>query len=217
MTTQKHVVIIDTNSLNCDLDFRIDYEKLKPILSKITKTKIEELEFILFDNQDSAKHTFHFSIETKGYKLILKEEDFYFSEPKYIHCHCCESLVLDPATNKNTYNRDLGASITNYVYSNLGSFSKFSLLSSDNNLGPLIESLDSKGLLSIVIVPNINKKGLKTNSKLKHIFVGLNEYYNELGGQVSSSVSPSSKIQTNSDEQKAANKNALSKFGKNKR
>jgi NYN domain len=180
-----YAIIIDSNSLNSDLDFRLDFVKFYNLLLTLTKNTKDSVEIFFFDHEDSAKHTFHYSMKDKGYILKLKPADYQFVEPQYVQCHCCETLVLDPATNKNVFNLDLGAEITHFVHTNLEKYDKFTLVTSNGDFVALMKYLEEIKKLGKVILPNSKVSGemITKNLDAKNI-LKLEKYYSELGGEV---------------------------------
>jgi NYN domain len=181
----KNAIIIDSNSLNSDLDFRLDFVKLYDLLLTLSNTAKEGTQIFFFDHEDSAKHTFHYSMKDKGYTLKLKPADYKFIQPQYIQCHCCETLVLDPATNKNAFNLDLGTEITHFVHTNLDKFDKFSFVTSNGNFVTLAKYLEENKKLGKLMIPNSKVAGefiLKNVDK--NSIVKLENYYSQLGGEI---------------------------------
>jgi hypothetical protein len=180
-----HAIIIDSNSLNVDLDFRLDFKNFYDLLLTLTEGDKESSQIFFFDHEDSAKHTFHYSMEQKGYILKLKPADYKFVQPQYIQCHCCETLVLDPSTNKNVFNLDLGAEITHFIHTKLKEFEKFSFVTSNADFIILIKYLDEIVKLKKIILPN-SKVGsdLITKSIDAKSIIELEKYFSELGGEV---------------------------------
>ncbi len=185
----KSAIIIDSNSLNADLDFRLDFKIFYDLLLDLNVDNIDrnkdETEIFYFDHEDSAKHTFYYSMEQKGYKLKLKPSDFVFSKPQYIQCHCCESLVLDPATNKNEFKLDFGVEITNFVHLNKDEYSKFSFVTSSGDFVVLAKYLESIQKLDKIIIPNSKISGEFIIKNLEqNQIVKLEKYYAHLGQEV---------------------------------
>jgi NYN domain len=180
-----NAIIIDSNSLNADLDFRLDFVKFYNLLLALTENIKESTQIFFFDHEDAAKHTFHFSMKDKGYILKLKPADYQFVEPQYVQCHCCETLVLDPATNKNVFNLDLGAEITHFVHTNLEKYDQLTLVTSNGDFVALMKYLEEIKKLGKVILPNSKVSGemITKNLETKNIFK-LDKYYSELGGEV---------------------------------
>ena len=201
----KTTIIIDSNSLNSDLDFRLDFVALSEVLLDIGEMKKDETKFFYFDHEDSAKHTFYFSMKAKGYEVKLKPADYRFVQPQYIQCHCCETLVLDPATNKNVFNLDLGAEITHFIHANVDKFDQFSFVTGNGDFAVLAQYLESINKLGKVILPNSKVGGeiISKNLESKKI-IKLENYYIRLGKTHETKVF---------EKQKPS---ALSKFGKRK-
>jgi hypothetical protein len=185
MSKPKNAIIIDSNSLNTDLDFRLDFLKFYNLLLTLTNTTKETTQILFFDHEDAAKHTFHYSMKEKGYMLKLKPADYKFVQPQYIQCHCCETLVLDPATNKNVFNLDLGAEITHFVHTKLKEFDRFSFVTSNGDFVILMKYLEENKKLGKVIFPDSKVEGdlIAKTTDAKSI-VKLEKYYSELGGEV---------------------------------
>lgn len=202
----KNAIIIDSNSLNSDLDFRLDFKSFFDLLLTLTGGDQELTQIFFFDHEDAAKHTFHYSMKDKGYILKLKAEDYQFVQPQYIQCHCCETLVLDPDTNKNVFNLNLGTEITHFVHINLNKYDKFNFVTSNGDFVILAKYLDEINKLGKIILPNSQVAGeiITKNLDVKNI-LKLEKYYSELGGEVV--------------ERKIVEKQkptALAKFGKRK-
>jgi hypothetical protein len=154
-----NAIIIDSNSLNSDLDFRLDFVKFYDLLLTLTDGDKELTQIFFFDHEDTAKHTFHYSMKDKGYMMKLKPADFKFVQPQYIQCHCCETLVLDPSTNKNVFNLDVGAEITHFVHANLDKFDRLSFVTSNADFVILFKYLEEIQKLGKVILPNSKVAG----------------------------------------------------------
>ncbi len=181
----KNAIIIDSNSLNKDLDFRLDFKQLFDLILTLTKGSIDNTEIFYFDNEDAAKHTFHYSIEQKNYKLKIKPADYKFKQPEYVQCHCCETLVLDPATNKKVFNLDLGVEIANFVHLTTSNFDKFNFVTSNGDFVALANYLESIGKLDKIILPDSRTAGefiLKNISDDK--IVKLENYHTQLGREM---------------------------------
>jgi hypothetical protein len=180
-----NAIIIDSNSLNADLDFRLDFVKFYNLLLTLIENIKDSVEIFFFDHEDAAKHTFHYSMEQKGYILKLKPADYKFVQPQYIQCHCCETLVLDPATNKNVFNLDLGTEITHFVHTNLGKFDRFSFVTSNGNFVLLAKYLEANKKLDKLIIPNSKVAGEHILKNVdKNSIVKLEDYYSQLGGEI---------------------------------
>ena len=177
-----NAIIIDSNSLNDDLDFRLDFELFYDLLLTLTDSSLDNSQIFFFDHDDAAKHTFHYSIEQKNYKLKVKASDFKFKQPEYIPCHCCETLVLDPATNKNLFNLDLGTEITNFVHMNIDNYDKFSFVTSNGNFVTLANHLENIQKLGKIVLPNSKITGefILKNIEANKI-IKLEDCYSELG------------------------------------
>ena len=114
--------------------------------------------------------------------MKVKASDFKFKQPEYIHCHCCETLVLDPATNKNLFNLELGTEITNFVHININNYDKFSFVTSNGNFVTLANHLENIQKLGKIVLPNSKITGefILKNIKANKI-IKLEDCYSELG------------------------------------
>jgi NYN domain len=185
MSNLKNAIIIDASSLNSDLDFRLDFTKFYDLLLTLTDSTNDSTKIFYFDHEDSAKHTFHYSMEHKGYILKLKPADFQFVNPKYIQCHCCETLVLDPNTNKNIFNLNLGTEISHFVHTNLNNYDKFTFVTSNGDFVILAKYLTESEKIGKVILPNSKVAGefMMKNLDIKNV-LKLEKYYSDLGGEI---------------------------------